>query len=598
MHGDKSLPLPFGPLRAQLVERHQWGAFLGSVGLHVLVLLSLPWLMQREPLPQPMEIEVQLEHESPLLAQVQRHASHARRHHAPRNVKTSRAPIARRQPVTSPLALREMQVEIRGVRKRKIRFGGHTIKLASSAMTARGSANQRGTAPKGAAKGLGRSAAPAAWQAHTLPSLPPRQAYVGRVASIAQASHPKTGEESSPGPTFLTGSTPAAQTLSPEYRHASRPGGTLASQGGAQRPAAGLDARAYEARQGGWQTASAGQAVAAMASPASRTGGSAALSRKETRTAGRPSDGGASGRGTEPGMALAASPIGAGSTATKVAAYGGGTGISPNSGAGSGGKVGSAVTPGEHWYGGLVGSSGTGAPVSTATLGAVRSEPDGSGGTMGAARQGSSEGGSGGFQLAAADGGPSPRGGPGRQHGQLADGDAPINASFESAESSKPAMQLAAVNAGSARLLEDRYTATSVKVASPTHFCQIPLMLAGLGGPIPKGLDNIMPSSSAMDGEFPPRHLPGNQMPVYPLGALGGNLYGIVTLRAEVLTNGRVGRVLLKQSSGARILDAAAQETVRQWRFQPAQRNGQPVVAWMTVPIEYRNPQTLNGANP
>jgi TonB family protein len=217
---------------------------------------------------------------------------------------------------------------------------------------------------------------------------------------------------------------------------------------------------------------------------------------------------------------------------------------------------------------------------------------------MGGARQGGSEGGSGGLQLAAADGGRSQRGGPGSQHGQLVGGDAPINASFESAEISKPAMQLAAASSGSARLLEDRYTATAVKVASPTHFCQIPLMMAGLGGPIPKELDSIMPSSSAMGGELPPQHLPGNQMPVYPLGAMGGDLHGRVTLRAEVLTSGAVGKILVRQSSGAQILDAAAYETVHRWRFQPAQRNGQPVVAWMTVPIEYRKPQTLNGVNP
>ena len=159
-------------------------------------------------------------------------------------------------------------------------------------------------------------------------------------------------------------------------------------------------------------------------------------------------------------------------------------------------------------------------------------------------------------------------------------------------------MQLAATSSGSARLLEDRYTASSVKASTPTHFCEIPLMMAGLGAkPIPKGLDNIMPSASAMGVEFPPQHMPGNQMPIYPLGALGSSLQGRVTLRAEVLTNGVVGKILLKQSSGAQILDAAAYETVRHWRFQPAQRNGQPVVAWMTVPIEYR-PQTLNGANP
>lgn len=643
MHGDRFLPLTSGPTPAQLVERHQWVAFLGSVGLHVLVLLSLPWLMEREPLPPPLEIEVRLEQEAPLPAQIQRQASHTRHSRVSRSLTASRPPALRRPPVTPPIALQDMQVELKEVRKRKIRSAGNTIKLASSAMTAPAPVKQAGTAPETPGN-QGQGAAPGpTLQANAPASLPPRPAFAGRQPSIAQASPPQPGEDSSPGPRFLSGSTPGVQSLAPEYRHASRPGGALASQGGAQQPAAGLEARANEARQGGWQTASASQSVAATASPIGRATGRSALSRGEAPAAGRTADGGSNRPGKEPGMALAASPvggggataraaasagwtgssrdsgsgasgrggsgkepgisfaaspIGGGSGATKMAASGGGTGNIRDNGSGSGGKGGAAATPGELASGGLTGSSGPGASASTAASGSARSGPDGSGGTMGGSRFGGSEGGSGGFQLAAADGGRSPRGGPGSQHGQLADGDAPINASFESVESSKPTMQLATANTGSARLLEDRYTATSVKASTPTHFCQIPLMMAGLGGPIPKGLDNIMPSPSAMDGELPPQHLPGNQMPVYPLGALGGNLHGKVTLRAEVLTSGVVGKVLLKQSSGAQILDAAAQDTVRRWRFQPAQRNGQPIVAWMTVPIEYRNPQTLNGANP
>jgi TonB family protein len=212
---------------------------------------------------------------------------------------------------------------------------------------------------------------------------------------------------------------------------------------------------------------------------------------------------------------------------------------------------------------------------------------------------GSNEGNTSGLQLASASGGSSMRGAPGMQRAQMAGGVSPMNASFETAENTHVAMQKVAANDGSARLLEDRYTAATVKTASPTHFCEIPLMMAGLNAkPIPKGLDSIMPSSSAMGNEFPPQHLPGNQMPVYPLGAMVNNLQGKVVLRAEVLTSGVVGKILLKQSSGAQVLDTAAYETVRRWRFQPAQRNGQPVVAWMTVPIEYRNPQNLNGANP
>jgi TonB family protein len=605
MHGDRFLPLTSGAAPTQRVERHQWVAFLGSMGLHLALLLSLPWLLQREPLPKPLEIEVQFEPEPPVPALIQRHASHTRRQHATRSVQASR-PV-QRTAATPPVPLQEMQVELKEVKKRKIRAGGHTIKLASSAMTAPAPDNQPGTAPQG---NLGAAAAPGpTWQANAPASLPPRPAYAGRMSSIAQASPAQPGENSSPGPRFVNGGTPAVQSESPEYRHAARRGGTLASQGGAQQPSAGLDARANEARQGGWQTASAGQATAVTASPSARTAGISAFSRGEATAPGRTADGGSNRPGKEPGMALAAAPVGGGSTvATRSTGSGGGTGgsrdsgtgSSPGSGSSTSGRGGSAAVPGEHPSGGLTGTSGPGTSASATTAsGNARTGPDGSGGSLGGSRQGGSEGGSSGFQQATSDGIRSSRSGPGDQRAQLAGGDAPINASFESAENTKPAMQLAATNRGSARLLDDRYTATSVKASTPTHFCEIPLMMAGLGAkPIPKGLDSIMPSSSAMGGEFPPQHLPGNQMPVYPLGALGGNLQGRVTLRAEVLTSGLVGTILLKQSSGTQMLDVAAFETVRHWRFQPAQRNGQPVVAWMTVPIEYRNPQTLNGVNP
>ena len=604
MHGDKFLPLTSGLASTQLVERHQWVAFLGSVGLHLILLLSLPWLLYREPLPPPLEIEVQLEQEAPLPAQVQRqasHASHATHQRASRTLTASRPPAVRRTPVNPPVALQEMQAELKAVRKRKIRSAGNTIKLATSAMTAPAPNKDVGAAP-GSAGNPGQGAAPGATlQANAPASLPPRPAFAGRQPSIAHASLPQPGEDSRPGPRFLSGSTPGAQSLTPEYRHASRPGGSLASQGGAQQPAAGLDSRANEARQGGWQTASTNQAAAVATAPVGRMAGSAALSRGETLAAGRTTEGGTNRPGREPGMALAAAPVGGGSAASRVAASGGGTGSNRDYGSRSNGQGGSATAPGEQQAGGLTGSSGTGpSPVATAGLGgSARSGPDGSGGSVVGQRQASNEGGANAFQVAAADGDRFARGGPGSQSPQLAGGDAPINASFESAEDTKPDMQPAAVSAGSARLLEDRYTATSVKASTPTHFCEIPLMMAGLGAkPIPKGLDSIMPSSSATSTEFPPQHLPGNQMPVYPLGALASNLRGKVVLRAEVLTSGAVGTILLKQSSGAQILDTAAYETVHHWHFQPAQRNGRPVVAWMTVPIEYRNPQTLNGSNP
>ena len=42
------------------------------------------------------------------------------------------------------------------------------------------------------------------------------------------------------------------------------------------------------------------------------------------------------------------------------------------------------------------------------------------------------------------------------------------------------------------------------------------------------------------------------------------------------------------QRSGSRDLDRAAVNAVRQWRFQPAQRDGQAVAGAVTVPIDFK----------
>ncbi len=44
----------------------------------------------------------------------------------------------------------------------------------------------------------------------------------------------------------------------------------------------------------------------------------------------------------------------------------------------------------------------------------------------------------------------------------------------------------------------------------------------------------------------------------------------------------------VEQHSGFRELDRAALEAVRGWRFQPAQRDGQPVPGSLVIPIDFR----------
>lgn len=75
--------------------------------------------------------------------------------------------------------------------------------------------------------------------------------------------------------------------------------------------------------------------------------------------------------------------------------------------------------------------------------------------------------------------------------------------------------------------------------------------------------------------------------PRYPQEALRRDIGGTVRVRVTVASDGSVDRLELAESSGNRYLDRAAMEAVRRWRFQPAVRDGQPVVADVVVPISF-----------
>ncbi len=94
-----------------------------------------------------------------------------------------------------------------------------------------------------------------------------------------------------------------------------------------------------------------------------------------------------------------------------------------------------------------------------------------------------------------------------------------------------------------------------------------------------------------MQGETPPRHLPSNQAPRYPLQALGPRAQGRALVRAEIRPDGMVGQLWIKQSSGFQALDLAALETVRMAGvLSPPSGTAWPSPMWMDVPIEYKLP--------
>lgn len=78
--------------------------------------------------------------------------------------------------------------------------------------------------------------------------------------------------------------------------------------------------------------------------------------------------------------------------------------------------------------------------------------------------------------------------------------------------------------------------------------------------------------------------------PRYPRQALRRGESGVVLVRAEIGPDGVPTSVSVANSSHSRLLDRAAVEAVRRWRFEPARRGGQPIVGTVTVPIAF-NPE-------
>jgi protein TonB len=94
-----------------------------------------------------------------------------------------------------------------------------------------------------------------------------------------------------------------------------------------------------------------------------------------------------------------------------------------------------------------------------------------------------------------------------------------------------------------------------------------------------------IPPTSAPIGDAAYLH---NPAPDYPQFAQDQGWEGRVLLRVHVLVDGSADSVSVQSSSGRRVLDDAARDAVRGWRFVPAKRGDEAVDGWVTVPIDFR----------
>ena len=83
-----------------------------------------------------------------------------------------------------------------------------------------------------------------------------------------------------------------------------------------------------------------------------------------------------------------------------------------------------------------------------------------------------------------------------------------------------------------------------------------------------------------------PRYL-DTPPPIYPAEARSRGYEGTTLLAAEVLANGRVGRVLIQKSSGYAVLDRSAMKAVQSWRFEPARSKHTPQAMIVAIPIRF-----------
>ncbi len=89
------------------------------------------------------------------------------------------------------------------------------------------------------------------------------------------------------------------------------------------------------------------------------------------------------------------------------------------------------------------------------------------------------------------------------------------------------------------------------------------------------------------------RPLASNPVPAYPARALRSGVEGSVTARLQVDANGRVSDAEIVNRTGARDrdLDRAVLTTVRDWRFEPAMRNGRAVATTVQLPVDFHTAQ-------
>ena len=148
-----------------------------------------------------------------------------------------------------------------------------------------------------------------------------------------------------------------------------------------------------------------------------------------------------------------------------------------------------------------------------------------------------------------------------------------------------------ALLAGGITWYAQRDDAATVPVAPTVTLVEPPAATATATAPArPSASARTAERSRPVAADRAPQPLAGNPLPEYPRSALRAGEEATVMLRIAVDTHGVPTDVQVVQRSGARdrSFDRAAIDAARQWRSEPAIRDGKAVPAAVQLPVQSR----------
>jgi protein TonB len=130
-------------------------------------------------------------------------------------------------------------------------------------------------------------------------------------------------------------------------------------------------------------------------------------------------------------------------------------------------------------------------------------------------------------------------------------------------------------------------TENSLSTAVSAVPAEAPPLAAAIGGMAARGAKPV-PVTQALPvgGQVQVARLVRSVPPVYPPLAKTNHVAGNVTLDALIDANGKVTDV--KVLSGPSLLQGAATDALRLWKYEPARLDGHPVSTRLSVIVKFR----------